>query len=216
MYKRQRIYRTGDLARWLPDGNIEYKGRTDSQVKIRGYRIELGEIESILCSNESVQEAAVILYNQEPDDKRLVAFVVYSDESMNILKLRKFLKTRLADYMIPSLIVKVNEIPVKHNGKIDRNLLQQEFLTKNMMADIYVAPQTDIEKEVAVIWKELLRVEMVGLHDVFFDLGGHSLLLFRNEQEIKKRFNIVLPINIYFSQTLEQVSKLINEKLFLS
>ncbi|PIF47951.1 arthrofactin-type cyclic lipopeptide synthetase B [Pseudomonas sp. 29] len=168
-----RMYRTGDVARYLADGNIEYLGRNDDQVKIRGLRIELGEIQARLAQIEGVQEAVVVAREDVPGDKRLVAY--YTGERLEIDLLRSHLLEHLPDYMVPTVFVHLDSLPLSPNGKLDRKALpapdQQSLKTRE-----YEAPVGDVEITLARLWAELLNVERVGRHDHFFELGGHSLL----------------------------------------
>ena len=167
-----RLYRTGDIVRYLADGNIEYIGRVDHQVKVRGFRIELGEIESSLLSHECVKES-VVLARTESGDTRLVGYVVLSSE-LETSELREHLKDRLPDYMVPNVLMVVDEFPLTPNGKLDRNALPSP--EPGVLTDAYVAPRSDVELKLSQIWSEVLGVDRVGIHDNFFELGGHSLL----------------------------------------
>ncbi len=201
------MYKTGDLGKWLPDGNIEFLGRKDSCVKIRGFRIELGEIENTLRENEIVQSAVVMLYENDINGPMLVAFVVLSDKTLGILSLKKYLRKKLPEYMVPSIIIKVDDIPLTPNGKVDKKSLMTKFSKDfSQQNEEYVEPKTDIEKQLILLWKEILRIDKIGLNDLFFDLGGHSLLLVKLNQKIKEQFNLELPFNIYFNQTLGQIA----------
>jgi amino acid adenylation domain-containing protein len=172
-----RLYRTGDLARYLPDGTLELMGRIDNQVKLRGFRIELPEIESVLRGYEAVREAAVVIREDEPGDRRLVAYVVVSEAGAPAVSdLRRFLRELLPDYMVPSAIVPLAALPVSPNGKIDRSALPPPGDARQL-DEAYVAPGTALERRLAELWCGILRLEQVGIHDNFFDLGGHSLLL---------------------------------------
>jgi amino acid adenylation domain-containing protein len=188
--KTERIYKTGDLARWLPDGNLEYLGRIDSQVKLRGFRIELGEIEAVLSQHQAVNEAVVIL-SEADDNKQLVAYLTTDAESNGlIMELKDWLKARLPDYMIPSHLTVLAQLPLTPNGKIDRKALSQ--LSANsyqLLEGDFVAPSTREEKLLAGIWAEVLGLERVGIHNNFFDLGGHSLLLIRVQAKLSALFD---------------------------
>ncbi|WP_347905415.1 amino acid adenylation domain-containing protein [Pseudomonas purpurea] len=170
--KEARMYRTGDLARWLADGNIEYLGRNDDQVKIRGVRIELGEIEAKLAALESVKEAVVLVR-----EGRLVAYVT-EHTPLEIEQLRTQLQATLPSYMLPSAYVKLDNLPLTANGKLDRKALPEPGLDA-LICRGYEAPQGALETLLAQIWAEVLKVERVGRHDCFFELGGHSLLAIR-------------------------------------
>ncbi|MEL4895229.1 thioester reductase domain-containing protein [Crocosphaera sp. Alani8] len=172
----QRLYKTGDRVRYLADGKVEFLGRLDNQVKIRGFRIELGEIEAQIAQHPTVIEAVVIAREETPGDKRLVAYIVSkSDMKLKIEEIREFLKAKLPDYMIPSIFVSLEELPLTSNGKIDRKALPapQKILVSS--EDI-VLPSTPIEELLAGIWSETLGIETVGINNNFFELGGHSLL----------------------------------------
>ncbi|MFK4428155.1 amino acid adenylation domain-containing protein [Bacillus sp. RC51] len=168
---KARLYRTGDLARYLPDGNLDYRGRIDYQVKIRGFRIEIGEIESTLNAYASIKEAVVIVREDQPGDKRLVAYVVGDG---NVGAWREYLKAKLPSYMVPSRFVTMEAIPLTANGKVDREVLPMpEEEQTNSEA---VAPRNSNEKILATIWKQVLGVKKVGIHDNFFEIGGDSIL----------------------------------------
>ncbi|MDM5430926.1 non-ribosomal peptide synthetase [Bacillus mycoides] len=168
---KARLYRTGDLARYLPDGNLDYRGRIDHQVKIRGFRIEIGEIESTLNAYASIKEAVVIVREDQPGDKRLVAYVVGDG---NVGAWREYLKAKLPSYMVPSRFVTMEAIPLTANGKVDREVLPMpEEEQTNSEA---VAPRNSNEKILATIWKQVLGVKKVGIHDNFFEIGGDSIL----------------------------------------
>jgi len=168
-----KMYRTGDLARWMPDGNIEYLGRIDHQVKIRGYRIECGEIESLLTKHEGIKQAVVTARDDKAGIKYLCAYYV-SDDEVNILELKKHLSKSLPDYMIPSFFIRMDNIPLTPNGKVDRKELPCPDGNINTGTE-YVAPRNDTEKKLAKIWAEVLGADRIGINDNFFELGGHSL-----------------------------------------
>ncbi|MBF6651242.1 AMP-binding protein, partial [Methylobacter sp. BlB1] len=171
-----RLYKTGDLARWQEDGRIEYLGRNDFQVKIRGFRIELGEIEARLAACAGVREASVIAREDQPGDKRLVAYLTASvDAELSIDELRAQLKAALPEYMVPSAFVILDTLPLSPNGKLDRKALPAPDASA-LQTQQYEAPQGGTEQTLAGIWSELLKIEQVGRHDNFFELGGHSLL----------------------------------------
>ncbi|HEX8145822.1 MAG TPA: amino acid adenylation domain-containing protein, partial [Pyrinomonadaceae bacterium] len=170
-----RLYHTGDLARYLPDGQIEYLGRGDQQVKIRGFRIEPGEVEAALLTHPSVKEA-LVLVDDTGADKRLVAYVVPAQpEALTPSDLQFHLKSKLPPYMVPGAYVVLERMPLTPNGKVDRAAARREGRAAVSQA-AFEAPRTELERTVASVWKELLRVERVGVNDNFFDLGGHSLL----------------------------------------
>ncbi|MFE8605167.1 non-ribosomal peptide synthetase [Archangium violaceum] len=170
-----RLYRTGDLARYLPDGRIEFFGRRDAQVKVRGFRIELGEIETVLTQHAQVREAVVVVREDVPGDKRLVAYVTAKDDAPDTTALRAWMKERLPEYMVPPAYVVLETLPLSPNGKVDRKALPTPDGARSDDAS-FEAPRTDTEVKLAEIWRSLLGVERVGLNDDFFELGGHSLL----------------------------------------
>ncbi|MDQ0045975.1 amino acid adenylation domain-containing protein/non-ribosomal peptide synthase protein (TIGR01720 family) [Paenibacillus polymyxa] len=169
----QRMYRTGDLARWLPDGNIDYVGRIDHQVKIRGYRIELGEIEEALLKVESVQEAIVVVREEEEGSKHLCAYFV-AERALSLVEMRNDLSKTLPNYMIPAMFHQMEQMPLTPNGKIDRKALP--VIKESMGAGTqYVAPRTEVEEILVSIWKTVLGVSKIGVLDNFYDLGGDSI-----------------------------------------
>jgi amino acid adenylation domain-containing protein/non-ribosomal peptide synthase protein (TIGR01720 family) len=174
----ERLYRTGDLVRRRPDGRLEFLGRTDTQVKIRGFRIEPGEIEAALAAHPAVGEVAVVVDGRGADGKRLVAFVVAAaEEKAEPWELRGWLQERLPPWMIPALVLTVSDLPLTTNGKVDRRVL--EALASEARPEPTgdaVPPRTDLERRLAEVWAEVLRLESVGIHDNFFALGGDSLL----------------------------------------
>jgi amino acid adenylation domain-containing protein len=191
-----RLYKTGDLSRWLPDGVIEYLGRNDFQVKVRGLRIELGEIEAALSEHVTVGQAVVVSREETPGDVRLVAYLVpRADASPSVADLRVFLKDRLPEYMIPSAFVILPSLPLNPSGKVDRKALPAPERMRSSLATQYEAPRTEVEAMIAELWKDVLRLEKVGVHDNFFDLGGHSLLLVqvqaRLERHLKRKLAVV-------------------------
>ncbi|WMV70852.1 amino acid adenylation domain-containing protein [Xenorhabdus griffiniae] len=181
-----RMYKTGDLGRWLPDGNIEYLGRNDFQVKLRGFRIELGEIEAKLEQCDGVREAVVLAREDEPGQKRLVAYLRPLEGAELIpAKLRQQLTQHLADYMLPSAFVTLETFPLTPNGKLDRQALPAPDLSA-VVARGYEAPVGETEIALAQIWQKLLGLKQVSRHDHFFELGGHSLMIVSLTEELRK------------------------------
>ncbi|MBV6449477.1 MAG: D-alanine--poly(phosphoribitol) ligase subunit 1 [Anaerolineales bacterium] len=175
-----RLYKTGDLARYLSDGNIEFFGRSDQQVKVRGYRIETGEIEVALMGHPSVKQAVVVAWKERSSDAALVAYVVPTvpgDEAEHV-HLRDYLRTKLPEYMIPSVFMNLESLPLTPNGKVDRKALPAPSQARADLRAQYVAPRTPLEEELADVCAQVLGLsaEQVGVNDNFFDLGGHSLL----------------------------------------
>ena len=214
-----RLYRSGDLVRWLPDGNIEYIGRNDFQVKIRGYRIELGEIENQLIGYEGVSQAVVIAKDskkaldggESEGTKYLVGYYV-SEERLDEIEILKYLESKLPDYIVPSVLVYIDKLPLTVNGKLDRKTLPDpEFVNENN----YVGPRNEIEKKLCEIWAEVLGIETnkIGIKDNFFRLGGHSINLMRVVSLMRSQgFN--LPITFLFQNaTIRQISLYIFDNL---
>jgi amino acid adenylation domain-containing protein len=188
------LYKTGDLCKFLPDGAIDYLGRLDFQVKIRGLRIEIGEIESVLSQHPDVREVVVVAREDTPGAKRLVAYFVSSKSSnVNIDDLRTFLKGKLADYMVPSAFLQMEAFPLTSSGKADRKALPAPAGMRQIET-AFVAPQSEAENAIAEIWKEYLKLDAVGVHDNFFDLGGHSLLLVRIMNRLQQVFGRTMTV----------------------
>ncbi|OYD86515.1 non-ribosomal peptide synthetase, partial [Nostoc sp. 'Peltigera membranacea cyanobiont' 213] len=187
------------MARYLPDGNIEYLGRIDNQVKIRGFRIELGEIETALSQHPHVQASCVIAREDTPGDKRLVAYIVPQPQvTLTISELRSDLKEKLPDYMVPSAVVILESLPLTPNGKVNRRALPAPELS-NELLEKYVAPRTPIEEMLALLWTQVLKVELVGRHDNFFELGGHSLLATQLISRVRNSLKVELPLRSLFA-----------------
>jgi amino acid adenylation domain-containing protein len=187
-----RMYRTGDLGRWLADGNIEFLGRSDAQVKIRGFRIELGEIEARLLECAGVRQAVVMVREDTPEEKRLVAYYVMDEESAGagaqpeMGAMRRHLSGCLPEYMVPAAYVRLQRLPLTPHGKLDRNALPQPQSSAYAVRE-YEEPQGEMESRVAGIWAEVLSIERVGRHDNFFELGGHSLLAMRLVERLRQQ-----------------------------
>ncbi|MEV5463648.1 amino acid adenylation domain-containing protein, partial [Streptomyces cellulosae] len=208
-----RMYRTGDLVRWTGDGQVEYLGRTDFQVKVRGFRIELGEIEQALTAHPDVDNAVVVVRENQEGDKRLVGYVVpepgavrgdggvqagqgcqvYDAESTGALLagLSEHLRARLPEYMVPSTLVPLSEIPLTPSGKLDRRALPAEHANTAVGRE----PRNAHEEKLCSLFSELLGVEKVGIDDDFFALGGHSLMATRLSSRIRKQFDVSLPLS---------------------
>ncbi|MCX8132089.1 MAG: amino acid adenylation domain-containing protein [Clostridia bacterium] len=189
----ERLYRTGDLVKYRSDGNIEFVGRIDHQVKIRGFRIELGEIEILLNQNPSVKESVVVAKEMDSGEKFLAAYIVPSSqeglEELGTEKLRKYLREKLPDYMIPAAFMVMDSFPLTPNGKIDRKTLPMPEGFRPQLGTNYAAPTSEIEKSLIAIWQDVLKLERIGVNDNFFDLGGHSLLLAQVRSKIGKVLN---------------------------
>ncbi|RUP92102.1 non-ribosomal peptide synthetase, partial [Corynebacterium propinquum] len=191
------MYRTGDLGRWTADGLLECIGRNDDQVKIRGFRIELGEIEARLATADGVRDAVVIAREDEPGDKRLVAYVI-ADGELSTAALRDHLLRSLADYMVPSAFVRLDQLPLTPNGKLDRKALPAPD-TDALVRRGYAAPQGAVETTIAGLWQELLKLDRVGRDDNFFELGGHSLLAVKLIERMRQA-DLSADVRVLFGQ----------------
>ncbi len=193
-----RMYRTGDVCRWLPDGNIQYFGRADNQVKLRGFRIELGEIEATLDRHATVRQSVVLVREDEPGLKRLVAYVLPKpDAEIQAESLREHVKRTLPEFMVPSIVVAMEAFPLTPNGKVNRKGLPAPS-GQQQKSNTYVAPRTPAEETAATIWTEVLRIPRVGAHDDFFMLGGHSLLATQVISRVRQAFAVDLPLRAIF------------------
>jgi amino acid adenylation domain-containing protein len=209
-----RLYKTGDLGLYLANGNIEFLGRSDYQVKIRGFRIELAEIEALLSKHPSIQENVVIAREDEPGNKRLVAYIVtYPEQAPSTSEMRQFLQKQLPDYMVPSAFVTLEAIPLTPNGKIDRLALPVADLSDRIAENTIINPRNEIEKQLTLIWEQVLGLKPIGVKDNFFDLGGHSILALRLLSEIEKTFNTKLPVAALFQlTTVEQMANFFQQE----
>ena len=190
---------TGDLTKRLPDGNIVFLGRVDHQVKIRGFRIELEEIETRLLNHRHIKEAVVLAGENEHDNKSLCAYIV-SDDQLNVSELREYLSLQLPGYMVPSFFKQLDRIPLTANGKVDRKVLRSSGTSLDVGVR-YVPPQSQTQIKIAGIWKELLKLEEVGIHDKFFDIGGTSMDVIKVNARITKEFAREIPIIVMYKHT---------------
>ncbi|MEI6775498.1 MAG: amino acid adenylation domain-containing protein, partial [Chloroflexales bacterium] len=199
-----RLYKTGDLVRYLADGNLEYLGRSDQQVKIRGFRIELGEIETVLHDHPAVRECVVLAREDSPGDQRLVAYVVAFAPGA---ELRSHLQKHLPDYMVPSIFVQMNTLPLTPSGKVDRKALPAPDRSALVQERRAVAPRSMTEVNLVNIWQAVLGVPQISIHDNFFELGGHSLLAIRVMAQIQQYFGRHLPLaSLFESPTVAQLA----------
>jgi amino acid adenylation domain-containing protein len=210
----QRLYKTGDKVRRRADGNLEFLGRLDNQIKLRGYRIELGEIEAILSQHPQVRQAAVLLHQDRPDDKQLVAYVVPRDScTPAAAELRGFLGQKLPDYMVPSTYVAIAALPLTPSGKVDKRALPIPSDHDRSRKQSYIAPRTSSERTLAGIWSDLLGQQSIGVHDNFFECGGHSLLATRVVSRIRNVFDLELPVQSLFElPTVAELAERIDKK----
>jgi amino acid adenylation domain-containing protein len=213
-----RLYRTGDLARWLADGNLEFLGRMDHQVKIRGFRVEPGEIEAALSSHAAVQRSVVVARAGDGGETRLVAYVVLrtdieTEAALMPLALRKYLQSLLPEYMVPSAVLPLSEIPLTANGKVDLKALPLPDSERPELENVFVPPRTPLEETLAGLWSDLLGVDRVGVHDNFFELGGHSLLATQLISRVRSTFKVELPLaRLFQSPTVAAMAEAIQER----
>jgi acyl-coenzyme A synthetase/AMP-(fatty) acid ligase/acyl carrier protein len=197
-----RVYATGDRVRYRPDGNLEFLGRVDDQVKIRGVRIELQEIEAVLGRHPAVRQAAVVVREDVRGDRRLVAYYVGIDHlAVTADDLRTLLRDYLPETMVPSAFVRLDALPLRSNGKIDRQMLPAPSGRRPDLSEAFVSPRTDVEKAIAQIWSEVLQINPIGIQDDFFDLGGHSLLATQVMSRMNDAFGQKLPLRCLFEST---------------
>jgi thioesterase domain-containing protein/acyl carrier protein len=206
-----RLYRTGDLARYLPDGNIEFLGRSDHQVKVRGFRIEVEEVESFLLKHPNVAAAAVKAWPDSSGEMSLAGYIVARHEPPpSAAQLREFLKESVPDYMVPSRYVVLPQLPMTPNRKIDRTALP--FADETGLARNFRKPESDFERRLAAIWADILGIKTVGANDNFFDLGGHSLLVAKLLRRIEMEFGISLSMAaVFYAPRLDQLAAHLQE-----
>ena len=211
-----RLYKTGDLVSYLPDGQIDFLGRIDNQVKVRGYRIELGEIEAALRDHPAVREAVALARADLPGAKQLVAYFVASPSAAGAAaegyaptaeELRRFLKERLPEYMVPSVFISLDRLPLTPNGKTDRRALPAPRQGESATPHLYVAPRNATEETLAGVWAEVLGVERVGVHDNFFELGGDSILSIRIIARAGRRGIEISPNQIFLHPTVGELAE---------
>ncbi len=208
-----RLYRTGDLGRRMPDGLFEHLGRKDFQVKIRGYRVETAEVERVLLELENIKDVVVVHRKDRAGDARLVAYIVPAVRpGPTIDKLRTALSGLIPDYMIPSALVLMDNLPLNHNGKVDRQALPAPGQARPELEKPFVAPRDPSELQLAKIWAKVLGIEGIGIHDNFFDLGGHSLAATRVISRVIQTFHLELPIKALFdAPTVAEMAAIIEE-----
>jgi amino acid adenylation domain-containing protein len=209
-----RLYKTGDLVRFLAHGELEYLGRIDHQVKIRGFRIELGEVEAVLGEHPAIQTCAISVNNYEDGnsdtrDERLCAYIVCRPNYtvVTVAELRAFMKQKLPDFMVPSHFMWMETLPLTPSGKVDRRSLPQPDGGRSVL-DRYVAPRTDIEQAITNLWQDVLKINPVGIHDNFFDLGGHSILATQFLTWVDQEFGVDLQLRTLFeTPTIAELAK---------
>ncbi|HLY69273.1 MAG TPA: amino acid adenylation domain-containing protein [Puia sp.] len=205
-----RMYKTGDLAKWLPDGNIDYLGRTDDQVKIRGFRIELGEIENVLQQFPGVRNCVVTAPEDDHGEKRLVGYIAI-DGAINKKAMIGFLESKLPEYMVPRILMQVGDIPLTSNGKADKKALPKPDFSSPVEISEYIPPRTEGQKIIASIWSEALGLKQVSIVDDFFELGGHSLVAIKVMKLLEQKTGQRLPITALFeAPSVEKLSLLLD------
>jgi acyl carrier protein len=209
----EHTYLTGDLGRMAADGCLFHAGRKDFQVKVRGYSVEVSEIEMALLEHAAIKEAAVVGRETQSGDRQLVAYFVPAEKpTATVTELRNFLEERLPDYMIPSAFVLLRGLPLTPNGKIDRLALPAPEGKRPELDTPFSSPRSPIEEELAEIWAEVLSLDRVGIHDDFFDLGGHSLAATRVISQVIRKFQLELPLqSVFQSPTIAAMAALITE-----
>jgi len=209
----ERVYLTGDLGQWSEDGCLELLGRKDFQVKVRSFRVDIGEVEAVLALHPEVKEVSVVGKKDPSGNTKLIAyFVPHSQPAPTISSLRKFLKQSLSEYMIPAAFVTLDRLPLLSTGKVDRRALPEVGNARPELDIPFVAPRTPVETELAQIWAKVLSVEQVGIHDRFFDLGGHSLNATQVVSQVIKQFQIEVPLqSIFESPTVAEMAAVITE-----
>ncbi len=208
-----RLYRSGDLARYLPDGNLEFLGRADHQVKVRGYRIELGEIESALARLEGVEQAVVLAREDVPGDLRLVAYLVArGGKRLRAEALSESLGKRLPDYMLPSAFVVLDRMPLTPSGKVDRRALPAVGRERPELEREFVPPRGALQEYLAGLWRDVLKLDRVGVDDPFFALGGDSLLAARFIQRLQERLGeFIYVVTIFKAPTIAEYARLLRQ-----
>ena len=209
-----RMYRTGDICRWLPDGTVDYVGRKDSQLKIRGYRIELGEIESVLQGISGIEQAKVLIREEEDNLKQLVA-VFIAEQTTDPAIVRNELRKQLPDFMVPALYIQLDEFPATVNGKIDEEAILRNNTILTVSGQAYVAPRNEMEEKLVLIWKEILGLEKIGVEDHFFEIGGHSIKAVKVVSEIQRTYEVRLDMSkIFHNPTIAGLAAEIENQLW--
>ena len=220
--KGAKMYRSGDIVRWLPNGALEFVGRADDQVKIRGFRIELGEVEAVIATHPKVHDRVVMVRDDMPGGKQLVAYVIPKNAALVendpeqqeslITSVRDHMRSRSPEFMVPATFVVMKSFPINANGKIDKRALPIPQLRSQTMHVQYVAPRNPVERQLATIWSHLLGVERIGVHDNFFDLGGHSLVGLQLLGQVEDRFSRSLSLRSLFqAPTIAAFAKILDQ-----
>jgi amino acid adenylation domain-containing protein len=211
--EEERLFRTGDLGIMHADGCIVHLGRKDFQIKIRGLRVELAEVEATLGSHPAICEVVVEAGKDKFDENRLIAYIVCrQDQAVTVPDIRRFLKARLPDYMLPSTFMFLDAIPLTSNGKVDRRFLPDPGKARPELNTPYIAPTTPMETEIGRIWADILCLDRIGIHDNFIDLGGHSLAATRVVSRVLKKFHLEISLQCLFqSPTVAEMAAVITE-----
>ncbi|MDY6935439.1 MAG: amino acid adenylation domain-containing protein [Spirochaetota bacterium] len=202
------LYRTGDIGRWLPDGSVDFMGRIDHQVKVRGHRIELGEIESVMREHGNIKDCVVVVNELEGGNKAIVAYHV-SEDDVPIDELRSFMRDSLPDYMLPNLFMRLDELPLNQNGKVDRSALPEPHGMRPEMSTDFVAPSDEIQSIIVKTWEDVLGIEGIGVCDNFFDLGGDSIISLQVVSRLNQRGFLLQPKDILLYQTIAELSTIV-------
>ncbi|MDF5719764.1 MAG: amino acid adenylation domain-containing protein [Rhizonema sp. PD37] len=211
-----RLYKTGDLARYLSNGEIEYIGRIDHQVKVRGFRIELGEIEALLSKHPAVQEVIVLAREDQPGDKRLVAYIVSKQEQAPTNSdLHGFVKAKLPEYMVPSAFVLLKSLPLTPNGKLDRRALPTPDTARPELETVYTAPRTAAEEVLVKVWAQVLGLKQVGIYDNFFEVGGDSILSIQAIARARQAGLQLTPKQMFEHQTIAELAPIADTTLVI-
>lgn len=204
----EKIYKTGDIAKWMPDGNIEFVGREDNQVKIRGFRIELGEIQNLILGIRGIYNAVVIIKEREDISKYICAYIV-CDSNIIVADIKKYLENNLPDYMIPHYFIKIDNIPLSSNGKVNSKLLPDPLINEKNIK--YIEPKNEIENQILKIWIDVLKLKKIGIDDNYFDLGGQSLNAAILINKINKELKVSISLNTLFGNpTIKELAKYID------
>jgi amino acid adenylation domain-containing protein len=208
-----RLYRTGDVCRYLTNGKIEFIGRADDQVKVRGYRVELGEIRAVLDEHQWVKQSVVVAHEDERGVKRLIGYVVGEKEA-TAAELKRYVRERLPEYMVPEAILILDELPITANGKIDRKRLPSAKDADRQLDHEYAGRRTPVEEILVGIFEEVLKVDRVGIHDNFFEIGGHSLLATQIISRVRNTFGVEIGVGSIFEKaTVEGLARGVEEAM---
>jgi amino acid adenylation domain-containing protein len=212
--ERDLLYYTGDRGRYRPDSTLDILGRVDHQVKLRGVRIELGGIETVLGQHPAVWEAVALVREDVPGDKRLVGYVTLkSGQALTVHELRRFLKQKLPDPMVPSALVVLDALPLTPNGKVNRRALPAPEGRRPELEAAYMAPRSELERKIAAVWQEVLHITKAGIDDRFFDLGGHSLLLIQVQHRLGEVLDRDIPVvELFKYPTISSLAKRLSQK----